>query len=345
MTLVDAEALLAFTTDVFAAHGLPAGDARASAEALCHGDLTGMASHGVANLTRIYLPLLESGRAKADAKPERLVDRGATVLVDGDRGLGLWLAGAAVELAAIRAADYGVGVVSVRNGTHFGCAGHHALRAVEQGMIGVVMANCGHQQLVPAPTGGPRLLGTNPLAVAAPAGEHPPFLLDMSTTTAPTGKVRAAARAGKPAPPGWLADADGPVTDPAALDAGTARLTWLGAPGPAEYKGFGLGLAVEVLAALLPGAGLGPPAGTGPDDDIGFLALALAPDALRTGFAADAGSVFGAVLDAGATYPGLPESAHSARARAEGVPLAEGLYAELERVAAGLGLTPPEVLG
>ena len=120
MTLVDADALLEFTTEVFAAHGVPAQDAAAAAAALCHGDLTGMASHGVANLSRIYLPLLESGRANVDASPERLVDRGATLLVDGDRGLGLWLAGAAMELATIRAADYGVGVVSVRNGTHFG---------------------------------------------------------------------------------------------------------------------------------------------------------------------------------------------------------------------------------
>ncbi|WP_156756582.1 Ldh family oxidoreductase [Actinokineospora pegani] len=333
-------ALTAFTTEVFTTLGLPDEDAAVSARALVHADTRGIASHGVANLSRVYLPLLRSGRARPEAKPERLVDRGPALLVDGDRALGLWLAAAAVDLAALRAADYGVGVVSVRNGTHFGAAGFHALRAAEQGMVGVVLANCGHQALAPGPSGGRKLLGTNPIGIACPAGGHPPFLLDMSTTTAPTGKVRQAARAGVAAPTGWLTDGAGPVHDPAALDSGAGWLTWLGAPGPAEYKGFGLGLAVEVLAALVPGAGLGPTADAAADDDIGFLALALAPETLRPGFAADADRLFGAVLDAGETYPGVPESRLHADAHAHGVPLADDIRAELDAIAEDLGITP-----
>ncbi|OLR91303.1 Ldh family oxidoreductase [Actinokineospora bangkokensis] len=344
MTRVEADDLIAFTTAVFRAHRLPEADARASAEALCHGDTTGTSSHGVANLTRIYLPLLRSGRANPDAKPERLVDRGPTLLVDGDRALGLWLAGAAMDLATIRAADYGVGVVSVRNATHFGCAGHHALRAVERGMIGLVLANCGHQRIAPAPVGGPELLGTNPLAVAAPAGRRPPFLLDMSTTTAPTGKVRAAARAGERIPSGWLAGPAGPETDPAALDAGTARLTWLGAPGPAEHKGFGLGLAVEVLAALLPGAGLGPLSTGTEDDDVGFFVMALAPDTLRDGFTEDSEALFSAVAGAGAQYPGEPESLRTRQSHADGVWIADPVFHELRAVADECGIRPPTAL-
>ncbi|MGQ0838225.1 Ldh family oxidoreductase [Actinokineospora sp.] len=346
------DALLDFTTAVFTAHHVPPTRARAAAEALCHGDITGTDSHGLANLTRIYLPLLESGRSPADAEPKVLADRGATVLLDAAGALGLWQAGEAMDLAARRAADYGVGLVSVRGATHFGCAGHHALRAVAHGMIGVVAANCGHQRIARPPRGRAPMLGTNPLSVAAPAGGHPPFVLDMSTTAVPTGKVRAAARAGEPVPAGWLADDRGePVTDPARFDSGEAHLTWLGAPGGGEYKGFGLGLMVEVLAALVPGAGLGPPAaGPAADDDIGFLVLAVAPAAVRepAGFHRDADALFGAVLDCPpvelgepVTYPGWPEARRAADAAARGVPLTLALYGELGEVADRLGLALP----
>lgn len=350
-TRVAATALHSFATAVFAAEGLPAGRARAAAASLCHGDLVGMTSHGLANLTRIYLPLLASGRARRDARPRVLADRDASVLLDGDRGLGLWLAGEAMELAARRAARHGVGMVAVRNATHFGCAGHYAAMAAAQGMVGLVAANCGRQRLARPPHGRAPLLGTNPLSVAAPAGTHPPFLLDMSTTTAPTGKVREAARAGAAVPPGWLAGDDGePVTDPAAFDRGEAHLTWLGAPGPAAVKGFGLGLMVEVLAGLIPGAGMGPAPDTGDgdrDDDVGFLVLAFAPAELRGPGAVerDADALFGGVLDcppsaAGGTvsYPGWPEAEHEARCRRDGVPVPAALLRELDAVADERGL-------
>ncbi|MGX7824471.1 Ldh family oxidoreductase [Actinokineospora sp. 24-640] len=346
-------ALLDFTTAVFLAHGLTPARASAAAEALCHGDITGTTSHGLANLTRIYLPLLESGRARADAEPRVAADRGAAVLLDGAGALGLWLAGEAMDLACRRAAEYGVGLVSVRGGTHFGCAGHPALRAARHGMVGVVAANCGRQRIARPPGGRVPMLGTNPLAVAAPAGGRPPFLLDMSTTAAPTGKIRAAARAGADIPPGWLADDTGAaVTDPTRLDAGEAHLAWLGAPGPGQYKGFGLALMVEVLAALVPGAGLGPVGGAGADDDIGYLLLAVAPGALREpgGFDRDAAALFGALLDCPpsapgrpVSYPGCPEAARTADADAHGVPLSSALVAELAVVAGRLGLRMPEV--
>ena len=347
-------ALLDFTAAVFVAHGLAPARATAAAEALCHGDITGTTSHGLVNLTRIYLPLLESGRADVDAEPRVAADRGAAVLLDGAGALGLWLAGEAMDLACRRAADYGVGLVSVRGGTHFGCAGHPALKAARRGMVGLVAANCGHQRIARPPGGRAPMLGTNPLAVAAPAGGRPTFLLDMSTTSAPTGKIRAAARAGADIPPGWLADDTGAaVTDPTRFDDGEAHLTWLGAPGPGEYKGFGLGLLVEVLAALVPGSAIGPlGAATGlPDDDIGYLLLAVAPGALREpgAFDQDAGALFGALLDCPpadprrpVTYPGCPEAAHTADADALGVPLAPELAAELAAVADRLGLRMPE---
>ncbi|MFA1546928.1 Ldh family oxidoreductase [Actinomadura chokoriensis] len=352
--------LLRFAGAVFASLGVPPERARAAARALCYGDLTGMTSHGLANLTRLYLPLFEEGRVNPEAEPRRVVDRGAAVLWDADRALGLWAGEAAMDLAAERAAAFGIGMVGVRGATHFGCAGHHALRAVERAMIGVVAANCGGQRIARPPGGAVTMLGTNPLSVAAPAGGHPPFVLDMSTTAAPTGRIREAAREGRTIPEGVLRGEDGgAVTDPAAFDEGRAHLLWLGG-GAGQYKGFGLGIAVEVLSAVVSGAGLGahPDAFGGDggpggrDDDIGFFAAAIAPGVLRTGADADAGVLFGALLGCPPTdpsepvrYPGWHEHRRAREHRRHGVPLSVELYRELRGVAESHGVPAPAPLG
>ncbi|WP_053913868.1 Ldh family oxidoreductase [Streptomyces sp. TP-A0875] len=347
-------ALLGATAACFTRLGVPPARSRLAAEALCHGDLTGMDSHGVFNLARLYVPLLESGRADPAAEPTVLRDLGACVLVDHRRALGLWAASEGMDLAVRRAADHGIGLVSVRGATHFGCAGVHALRAAARGMIGVVASNCGGQRIARPPLGAAALLGTNPLSVAAPAVEGRPFVLDMSTTVVPTGRIRTAARDGRPAPEGWLTDDAGrAVTDAGAYDRGEAWLGWLGGrPETGAYKGFGLGLTVELLAGLVSGAATGPTRAAldgdgrpgGSDDDIGFLLLAIAPGMLRDGFPDDARDVFATVLDcpplAGhdpVRYPGHQEAERAARRRAAGVPLPASLHAELT----GLGLDLP----
>jgi LDH2 family malate/lactate/ureidoglycolate dehydrogenase len=355
--------LRAFIAQVLIAREMPREAAMVAAEALCYGDLTGLHSHGVINLTRLYLPLFDQSRVEPHAKLEILADRGAAALVDAHRALGLWAASEAMDLAVERAAEYGISLVSVRNATHFGCAGHHALRAVRRDMIGIVAANCGRQRIARPPGGRVAMLGTNPLSIAAPAGELHPFVLDMSTTAVPTGRVRAAARAGLAVPEGWLADERGnPVTDPAAFDRGEAHLQWLGGSGAGRYKGFGLGLMVEVLAALVPGAGLGPGADalaghggpSGRDDDIGFLVVAIAPGLLRAGDALrrDAQELFGALLacppareGAPVRYPGWPEAERAQANHREGVPLTEPLYQELRELANTLALRIPVPIG
>ncbi|MER5541257.1 Ldh family oxidoreductase [Streptomyces sp. NPDC002589] len=358
---VSHDALVAFTAEVFAGRGVPEGRARTAAEALVHGDLTGLTSHGLANLTRLYLPALDEGRIDAAAEPEKITDTGAAVLLDGRRSLGLWAATEALELAADRAENTGVALVTMRNATHFGCAGHHTARIARRGMVAVLASNCGRQRIARPPGGTAAMLGTNPLSVAAPAGDRPPYVLDMSTTVVPTGKIRAAARAGEPIPEGWLEDAEGrPVTDPGALDTGEGYLRWLGGdPATGAFKGYGLGLMVEVLAALVPGAGLGPAPEaltgdgrpTGRDDDIGLTALVLAPGALRSGpdFRAEADGLFGALLDCPprdpahpVSYPGRPEELTAAHRRAHGVPLSAERHAELTALAAELDLAFPE---
>lgn len=352
--------LVGFTTGVFEHHGLPLERAGQAAEALCYGDLTGLSSHGLVNLTRLYLPLLREGRADPHAELEVLTDHGPSVLVDAHRALGLWAASEAVRLAVERASRYGVGLVSLRGGTHFGCAGYHASLAARRQMVGLVAANCGRQRIAPPPGGTVAVLGTNPLSLAAPAVADHPFVLDMSTTVVPAGRVRAAARAGRPIPPGWLADEQGrPVTDPAEFDRGAAHLLWLGGrPETGAFKGFGLGLLVEVLAALVSGAGRGPTPEallgdgrpSGRDDDIGYLALAVAPGLLRQerAFLDDAGELFGTLLacpPAGrhrrVRYPGWLEAERARRRLDQGVPLPAALYSELREVARAAGLSAP----
>jgi LDH2 family malate/lactate/ureidoglycolate dehydrogenase len=340
--------LVSFTASVFADRGVPPTRAGQAAETLCYGDLTGLSSHGLANLGRLYLPLFEQGRVDPAAAPVVRNDLGACALVDAGRSLGLWAAADAMRSAMDRTVRHGVGLVSMRGATHVGCVGAHAVLAAEQGMIGVVATNCGGQRIARPPGGALAMLGTNPVSVAAPALPGHPFVLDMSTTVVPTGRIREAARHGRPIPAGWLADDSGaPVTDPAAFDGGAAHLRWLGgAPETGAYKGFGLGLAVEVLAAALSGAATGPaPAALGGDgrphgrdDDIGCLFLAISPAMLRPG--EDTGSVFrdlfGSVLAcppaAGGPpvrYPGWLEAQRAAEHRRDGVPVAADLYREL----------------
>jgi LDH2 family malate/lactate/ureidoglycolate dehydrogenase len=330
--------LVSTVTGVFAGRGVPPDRADTAARALVHGDLTGVTSHGLVNLTRLYLPLLASGRADPVADMEVLTDLGACVLADAHRTLGLWSAAQAMDLAVSRAGRYGVGVVSLRGATHIGCAGFHAARAAERGVLGLVTSNCGGQAIARPPGGLAKVLGTNPLALACPAGDRHPFVLDMSTTVVPTGRVRAAARAGERIPAGWLAAEDGtPVTDPAAYDRGEGHLLWLGsAPQTGAYKGFGLGLVVEALSALVSGAALGPVRAGDTDDDIGVMALAIAPARLRTGFADDTDALFSALLGCPpadpsrpVVYPGWHEGERAAWRRTHGVPLPAGLYEEL----------------
>lgn len=358
---VDYDDLLRFVAAVFVSRGLPAERARTAAAAVCYGDLTGLGTHGLVNLTGLYLPLLDDERVDPCAELQVLTDRGAAALVDAHRALGLWAASAAMDMAVDRAASYGIGMVSVRGASHFACAGHHALQAVAHGMIGIVASNCGRQRIARPPGGQVAMLGTNPWSVAAPTGGHHPFVLDMSTTAAPTGRVRQAVRAGEPIPPGWLADDQGnPVTDPAAFDRGDAHLQWLGAgSGSGPYKGFGLGLMVEILAALVPGAGLGPApealdgdgGPSGRDDDIGFLVAAIAPGGLRAqeDVDRDARMLFDTLLacppargQEAVRYPGWHEAERARDSRCHGVPLAEPLYTELCDVARASDLDIPK---
>jgi LDH2 family malate/lactate/ureidoglycolate dehydrogenase len=345
--------LVSFATDVFVACGLPRRRAACAAEALCYADAVGMDTHGIANLESIYVTQLRTGAIAADAQLHTVGAEGCVAVLDACGGLGLWVGAEAMDRAVALAKQHGVGAVAVRNSTHLGATGFYARRATNEHCIGIAMSNCGAQRIAPSPAGGAPVLGTNPLAIAVPGGDFPPFVLDMSTTVMPAGRVRAAAAAGERLPVGVLARSDGePETDPRAYERGEASLLWLGSdPRTGAHKGFGLGLAVDLLAGLLSGAATGPASEPGlPDRDVGhfFVAVEIAkfrePDAFISGFDEIAFSLCEASCQEGAAYPGGPEAATRAERERDGVPLPAHVIEMLDRVGLSCGVAADGVM-
>jgi L-2-hydroxycarboxylate dehydrogenase (NAD+) len=248
--------LVAFTTRVLVACGMPEADARLGAEVLVDADLMGIDSHGIAHLATHngYAPGFRSGQVNPNPEIRAVRETASTALLDADRGFGPLVGYRAMRLAIEKAKAAGSGTVAVTNSRHFGAAGYYALMAVPEGCIGLAMTNAG-PWMVPAGAR-KKMIGTNPIAVAAPAGREQPFLMDMATTTVAMGKLEIALREEKPIPDGWSLDAEGrPTTDiPTVYREG--GLTPLGSTlTTSSYKGYALGQMVDVFCGILSGAG------------------------------------------------------------------------------------------
>lgn len=340
--------------------GLDDPAARTATEVICYADVHGFTTHGTNALAGIYAPRLRDGRIRAAAQPKPVVETAATAVIDGDGGLGVVTMVAAVDLAAAKAREFGIGMVTVRNSSHFGSAGYYTSRVAAQGLVGIVMSNCGAQGVAPPLGGLKRLLGTNPLSAAVPVATGAPFVLDMSTTAVATGKIRAAQREGRPVPAGWLVTPDGgTTTDPNAFFDGHAEVAWLG--GTAQTggaKGYGLALLVDLLCGPLAGAAYGPrPAAlTEPepaeDVDVGHVAIVIDPAAFGAAesFLAESRQLLDTVSAAPAaqaqrvTYPGAPEADRAERSRSVGVALPDHVAVALVRLGAELGVPVPAAL-
>ncbi|HFB62374.1 MAG TPA: Ldh family oxidoreductase [Bacteroidetes bacterium] len=248
--------LFGFTRSVFEKMGLAAGEARQAADILMRAELRNISTHGLVRLPE-YVRLWQNHRITV--KPEFTVvhETPSTALVDGGKGLGLVTAPKAMALAVEKAKTAGTGWVAVRNSYHFGIAGYYAMKALEHDMIGIAMTNA--NPLV-APTFGKNgMLGTNPIAVAVPAGEEPPFVADFATSAVSRGKVDVFESRGEKAPQGLLQDSEGnPVTDPSVLRKGGALRTLGGDPERGGHKGFCLTAIVDIFSAVFSGANFGP---------------------------------------------------------------------------------------
>jgi LDH2 family malate/lactate/ureidoglycolate dehydrogenase len=353
--LISESALRNFTENIFTAMGCSTEHSRLAADVLLKSDLRGIDSHGVARLNG-YVRLWEKKRINTSPDIKIVHETPTTATVDGDAGLGLIVAPFAMQVAIDKAEKYGSGWVSVRNSNHFGIAGYHALMAVEKDMIGFAMTNA--SPLVSPTYSNERLLGTNPMCYAFPAGKYPPVIVDMATSAAANGKLEIAQRLGKQVPEGWIQDKQGnSTTDPHALKTGGALLPLGSDAEHGSHKGFGLSAAVDILSAVLSGANYGPwvppfvafldpptdPVGSG----IGHFVGAMRLDGFRPV------DEFKAHLDnwikrfkSSATIdpdqkviiPGEPETEAEADRKINGIPLVDAVVKDLNELAGRFGI-------
>lgn len=350
------EQLRSFTFRVFKQLGCTDEHASLATDVLIRSDLRGIDSHGVARLSG-YVRLWEKQRINATPNIKVVHETPTTATVDGDGGLGLVVAPFAMRLAIQKAKEYGSGWVAVKNSNHFGIAGYHALLAVEQDMIGMSMTNA--SPLVAPTYANERLLGTNPICYAFPAGQHPPVVVDMATAAAANGKLEIAQRANTAIPDGWVQDANGQQsTNPNELKNGGSLLPLGSDKAHGSHKGYGLGATVDILSAVLSGANYGPwvppfvaflepptdPVGEG----IGHFLGAMRVDGFRP--VADFKSHLDNWIerfksaatvepDKKVIIPGEPEHAFEQERKISGIPLIDVVVNDLNELAAKLGIS------
>jgi LDH2 family malate/lactate/ureidoglycolate dehydrogenase len=339
-----------FCTAIFKKMGCSDQDAATAATVLISADLRGVDSHGVARLSG-YVRLWTAKRIKATPQVKIIHETISTATVDGDSGLGLVVAPAAMQIAIDKATIAGTGWVSVQNSNHFGIAGYHAMMALPHDMIGIAMTNA--SALVAPTFSTEKLLGTNPISVAIPAGEEQPFVADFATTTAANGKLEMLQRKNKPAPLGWIQKKDGsPSTNASELKEGGALLPLGGDREHGSHKGYMLGSIVDIFSAVLSGANYGPwvppfPAYVPmpenmPGKGIGHFFGAMRIDAFRPA------SDFKANMDqwirrfktaqtaegfSNVIIPGEPETAIEKDYRQNGIPLLQPVVEDLQTIA------------
>jgi L-2-hydroxycarboxylate dehydrogenase (NAD+) len=254
--IYSAKSLESFIQSLLQHIGCSQADARLASEVLLSADLRGIDSHGIARLSG-YVRLWEGKRINATPNIRIVHETPSTAVVDGDAGLGLVVGPKAMEIAIEKARIAGTGWVAVRNSNHFGIAGYHAMKALGQDMIGMAMTNA--SPLVAPTFSTERLLGTNPIAIAIPAGKQPAFVADFATTTAANGKLEILQRKEEDAPLGWIQKKNGePTTNAHAVKEGGALLPLGSDREHGSHKGYCLGAWVDIFSAVLSGANYGP---------------------------------------------------------------------------------------
>ncbi len=334
--------LTRFATSAYQSLGMPEADAALLSDSLVQADLWGHQSHGVMRIFW-YGARLRSGAMKSATTPELVVDAGAVAVLDGRDGVGQVLASRAMEEAIARARVHGIGAVAVRNSGHFGTAMYFTRMAAQAGCIGLLTTNA--SPAMPPWGGREKRVGTNPLSIAAPAGRHPPMMLDIANTAVARGKLYLARQRGEPIPEGWaIDDAGHPTTDAAAGIAGSILPM-------AGHKGYAIATMVDVLSGVLSGSRFGADV-IGPyvpdgRSGAGHLALALDIEAFRPrdAFEADMECLIEnlkttphAIDHEEIFYPGEIEARAEARNRVSGIVLPEDTLADLDANAEDFGI-------
>lgn len=329
--------------------------AATTTEAMTETDLFGVDSHGISMLMT-YEKRWQEGKLKINARPKIERRTACTALIDAGAGLGHPVSSYGMNLAVDMAKEAGLGVVGVRNSHHFGAAGVYARIAARRGAIGLVTSATRGVTMVPT-RGAKPVLGTNPIAFAAPAGRNLPFVLDMATTTTAAGKVKVYDLNERAMPAGWVVDGAGnPITDAKRgmkilheePEGGLSPLG--GSPEMASHKGYGLAMMVHILGGTLVGSSFSPIRNRAqkPDDpdDIGHFFMAIDPGAFRAPgeFEADLDAVIDELHATPAADPakpvlvaGDPEDAERQRRLKHGIPIPPALDQHIRAICARSG--------
>lgn len=335
---------------VLSAWGMPGAPAAATAALMTETDLLGVDSHGISMLM-LYETLFRNGQLNLAAETRTVRDSPCTALLDAGAGLGHPASAQGMNLAVDKALACGIGLVGVRNSHHFGAAGVYARLAAARGVLGMVTSSTRFVTLVPT-RGAMPVLGTNPIAFAAPAGRGAMFSLDMATTTAAVNKVKVHDLNGRPVPEGWVIDGAGrPVADAAAamavlLERPDGGLTPLGGNETmGSHKGYGLAMMVHILAGTLTGSAFSPIRNRtqkpSDGDNIGHFFLAIDPRAFREAgaFESDLDDAIDVLKATPPVDPGKPvlvagdiEAATRAHRLVHGIPVPPKLQEHIMRI-------------
>ena len=350
-----AERVQAQTRGVLEAWGMSADDAEVTAGLMTEADLRGVDSHGISMLPS-YERQIAKGQMRARAEARILRESPATALIDAGAGFGHPVSARAMNLAVDKCLRTGVAVVSVVNSSHFGAAGAYSSIASERGCIGMVTSATRGVLMVPT-FAAEAVMGTNPVAFAAPAGRNPSFELDMATTTVAMNRVKVHELTRTRLPEGWVVDGAGrAVTDSEEAmqlldEESKGGLTPLGIDRElGGHKGYGLAVMVHILGGVLSGASFSPVRNRtqkpGDPNDLGHFFLAIDPRAFRPEgeFERDLDEVIDTLHGAAPSVPGRPVQVAGDPERAtreerlrDGVPLADDLVALVRAVAERAG--------
>jgi L-2-hydroxycarboxylate dehydrogenase (NAD+) len=245
-----------FTRSVFMKMGCSEHDATIIAEVFLAAELRGHSSHGMIRI-KDYFELWKAKRINTTPDIRVVHESPSTAVVDGDNAVGMVAARKSMELAIEKAKKAGTGWIATRNSNHFGIAGYYAMMALKHDMIGICLTNA--NPLVAPTFSISRMMGTNPIAVAIPAQNQPPFVADFATTPVARGKLAVAEKKGEKVALGFVQDKDGiPSDDPAILKQGGSMLTLGGDRIHGSHKGFCLSSIVDIFSAVFSGANFGP---------------------------------------------------------------------------------------
>jgi LDH2 family malate/lactate/ureidoglycolate dehydrogenase len=241
--------LRAWTEQVFRKIGVSKDDAALLTDSLIEANLRGVDTHGITRMLCTYVKRMQVGVVNPKTELKVLREHPSTALIDGKNSIGQVVSNVAMRMAIDKAKKTGVAFVATTHSNHYGAAAYWAMMALDHGMIGFSSTNA---PAVVAPTGGRTpMLGTNPFAIAIPAGQEQPMVLDLATTVVARGRILLYAKQNKPLEPGWAFDELGrPTVDPHAAVKGL--LAPIGG-----YKGYGIALAIDLLCGVMTGSNYG----------------------------------------------------------------------------------------